>query len=229
MVGAFKVDTAVPLLARYVGSLPSTGQKSSKFRETGVRFPAAVERAKVEKGREPRSQTMIGFYADPPFDPMEQERVIAATSVLETALRDSLREDLGQTYTVSVGLSQSPPQRGDGYIAISFGAAPENIDAMTTRVLDIVKRLQVEGPAPDLVANAKEGAKRDYQTALKQNGYWMRRLQTIHLLAGNPSDVITRNQRIDAVTVAGVQEVLQKYLPLDRYAVVTLVPEPAAQ
>jgi zinc protease len=225
MVGAFKVDAVVPLLARYVGALPSTGAKSSQFKDAGVRFPAAIERVKVEKGREPRSQTVIGFFADPAFDPMEQERVIAATSVLETVLRDSLREDLGQTYTVSVGLSQSPPQRGDGYISVSFGAAPENIEAMTTRVLDVVKRLQNDGPAADLVANAREGARRDYETALKQNGYWMRRLQTIHLLGGNPSDVITRNQRIDAVTPAAVKDVLTKYLPLDRYAVVTLVPE----
>jgi zinc protease len=225
MVGAFQVETAVPLLARYVGSLPSTGTPSSQYKDTGVRFPTGIERAKVEKGREPRSQMMIGFYADPPFDPMEQERVIAATSVLETVLRDSLREDLGQTYTVSAGLAQSPPERGDGYIAVRFGAAPENIEAMTTRVLDVVKKLQTDGPAADLVANAKQGAKRDYETALKQNGYWMRRLQTIHLIKGQPGDILTRNDRIDAVTPAAVQEVLKKYLPLDRYVVVTLVPE----
>jgi zinc protease len=223
------VETAVPLLARYVGSLPSTGSRTSAFKDAGVRFPESIQRVRVEKGREPRSQTMIGFFADPAFDPMEQERVIAATGVLETVLRDSLREDLGQTYTVSADLSQSPPQRGNGYVSVSFGAAPENIDAMTTRVLDVVKRLQADGPSPDLVANAKQGAKRDYETALKQNGYWLRRLQTIHLLGGNPSDIVTRNQRIDAVTPAAVQEVLKKYLPLDRYAVVTLVPEPAAQ
>jgi zinc protease len=229
MVGAFDTDTAVPLLARYVGSLPSTGAASSAYKDAGVRFPTGIERAKVEKGREPRSQTMIGFFADPPFDPQEQERVIAATSVLETVLRDSLREDLGQTYTVSVDLSQSPPERGDGYISIRFGAAPENIEAMTARVLDVVKRLQAEGPSPELVANARQGAKRDYETALRQNGYWMRRLQTIHLLKGRPSDILTRNNRIDAVTPAAVQEVLKKYLPLDRYAVITLVPESLSQ
>jgi predicted Zn-dependent peptidase len=77
------------------------------------------------------------------------------------------------------------------------------------------------------VAKAKEAARRDYETALRQNGYWMRRLQTIHLIGGNPSDVITRAQRIDAVTPAAVQEVFRKYFPLDRYTVVTLVPEPA--
>ena len=118
----------------------------------------AIQRARVEKGREPRSQTVISFFADPSFDPMEQERIIAATAVLETVLRDSLREDLGQTYTVSVGLHQSPPQRGDGYIAVNFGAAPENIDAMTERVLQEVKKLQDDGPSADLVSKAKEGA-----------------------------------------------------------------------
>jgi zinc protease len=225
MVGAFKVDAVLPLLARYVGTLPSTRSRGSQFKDIGVRFPTSIERAKVEKGREPRSQTIISFFADPPFEPAEQERVIAATSVLETVLRDTLREELGQTYTVSVRLSQSPPQRGDGYIAVSFGAAPENIDTMTTRVLEVVKRLQNEGPSADTVANAKQGARRDYETALRQNAYWMRRLQTIHMLGGNPTDVVTRTQRIEAVTPAAVQEVIKKYFPLDRYTVVTLVPE----
>jgi hypothetical protein len=45
------------------------------------------------------------------------------------------------------------------------------------------------------------------------------------MLGGNPSDVITRNQRIEAVTPAAVQDVFRKYFPVDRYTVVTLVPE----
>ena len=54
--------------------------------------------------------------------------------MLDIALRDILREDLGQTYTVSVGLSQALPQRGGGHIQVSFGAAPENLASMTARV-----------------------------------------------------------------------------------------------
>jgi zinc protease len=181
------------------------------------------------KGREPRAQTVLSFFADPGFEPQEQEQLIAATMILETVLRDALREDLGQTYTVSVGLSQTPPQRGDGYVGVNFGAAPENITAMTDRVLKEVARLQAEGPSEDLVARAREGARREYETALKQNAYWMRRLQTVHLLRGNPSDIVTRTQRIEAVTVASVREAFRKYFPLDRFTVVTLLPEPASR
>ena len=39
------------------------------------------------------------------------------------------------------------------------------------------------------------------------------------MLGGNPADILTRNQRIDAVTPAAVQETFKKYLPLDRYTV----------
>ena len=74
-------------------------------------FPSTVELVRVEKGREPRSQTVISFFADVPADPMEQERANALTFVLETVLRDVLREDLGQTYTVSVGITLI---RGEG-------------------------------------------------------------------------------------------------------------------
>ncbi len=224
MVGAFKVDDAVPLLARYIGSLPSTGASTAAFKDLGIHFPSAIVKAEVEKGSEPKSETVISFFADPPPDPQEQERVNAAADVLEISLRDILREELGQTYTVSAGLSENLPQRGDGHIEVVFGAAPENIDAMTTRVLAEVKRLQAEGPSEDLLNRAKETARRNYETSLKQNAYWLGRLQTEHLFNEDPSLVLHRVDRINALTPASVQEAFRTYFPMDRYTVVTLRP-----
>jgi len=225
MVGAFKVDDVVPLLARYVGSLPSQPDSpKSTFKDMGIHFPASNQEARVEKGREPRAETVISFFADPPIDPMEQERVNAATDVLEIALRDILREELGQTYTVSVGLSEPLPQRGAGHVEVSFGASPDNIAKMTDRVLEEVKKMQANGPSADLLNRAKETARRTYETSLKQNPYWLGRLQTEHLFDQDPALLLHRNARIDAVTAETVQEALKKYFPIDRRTVVTLVP-----
>ena len=224
MVGAFALDRAVPLLAQYVGSLPSTGSRVSTFKDVGLRFPTGVINDGVKAGREPRGQTVVSFFADVPSDPVEQERIGAASTILETALRDELRESLGQTYTVSVGLSQSTPQRGDGHTQVSFGAAPENLPGMVERVLQVIQQLQRTGPSEDLTGRAKESARRGYETSLKQNAYWMRRLQTIHMLDGNPADILNRTERIDALTPAVLQETLRKYFPMDRRTVVTLTP-----
>jgi zinc protease len=224
MVGAFKLDEAIPLLAQYVGTLPSSGQRTSTFKDVGLHFPDKNVKEKVEAGREPRGQSVLSFFADPSIDPQEQEYVIAATTVLDIALRDILREELGQTYTVSVGLSQPLPQKGDGYTQIRFGADPKNLDTMIDRAMQELARLQKEGPSEDLTNRAKESARRGYETALKTNDYWLGRLQTVHTYSRDPGEILTRPTRIDAVTPKVLQETFKKYFPTDRMTTVTLVP-----
>jgi zinc protease len=167
----------------------------------------------------------VSFFADPPIEENEQTRVEAATEVLEIALRDILREELGETYSVSVGLSQLAPQRGGGHIEISFGASPANVDRMVTRVLEEIARLQKEGPSEDLTTRAKETARRAHETAVKQNAFWLGRLQSAKLLDRDPMLILSRLQRIDAVNPTVLHETFKKYFPMDRYTVVTLLPE----
>jgi zinc protease len=225
MVGAFKVDEVLPMLTRYVASLPSTRTATSRFKDVGISFPPKAEQARVEKGKEPKSQTVVSYFADPPIEENEQTRVEAVTEVLEIALRDILREELGETYSVSVGLSQLTPQRGGGHIDISFSASPDNVDKMIARVQQEVARLQTAGPTDDLTTRAKETARRAYETSVKQNGFWLGRLQSARLLGRDPLLILSRLQRIDAVTPAVLHETFKKYFPADRYTVVTLVPE----
>src|SRR6516162_5889309 len=99
---------------------------------------------------------------------------------------------------------------------------------MTARVFQEIVRLQREGPSVDLTNRAKESARRDYETLLKQNGYWLSRLETIQLYDRDPHEIVSRNQRIDAVTPQVLQDVFKKYFPADRSTVVTLVPAPAS-
>jgi len=111
---------------------------------------------------------------------------------------------------------------------VRFGAAPENLESMTARVMKEIKRLQDEGPSADFTDKAKESARRGYETALKQNDYWLGRLQSVHLLGRDPGEILTRNERIDAVTPKVLQDVFKQYFPSDRSTVVTLVPAATA-
>lgn len=226
MVGAFTVDEALPLVARYVGSLPSTpGTARSKYKDLNLTFPKEVVKEVVQKGREPRSQTVVSFFADPGPEEVAQSRLSAATEVLEIALRDVMREELGQTYNVSVGTAQPLPQRGAGRVVVSFTASPENVNALVDRVLKEVTRLQQEGPGADLTTRAKEAARREHEVSMKQNGYWLSRLQTSHILGRDPEAILTRLDRIEALTAEVLQQAFREYFPLQRYTAVTLMPE----
>jgi zinc protease len=125
-----------------------------------------------------------------------------------------------------VGLQQETFQRGGGHVAVTFTAAPENLEKMTDRVFKEVQRLQKEGPSEDFLNRARETAMREHETGMKQNGYWLARLQAANLLGRDPVEhMLGREERIKAVSVANVKEAFTAYFPTDRYTIVTLVPE----
>jgi hypothetical protein len=79
----------------------------------GVRFPTAVVKEEVKKGKEPASQTLLSFFADPGFDEFEMHRARAAASVLNIRLREILREGGYPT-----GSMASPSAAAQGYGAM---------------------------------------------------------------------------------------------------------------
>ena len=134
-----------------------------------------------KKGKEPASQTLLSFFADPGADEFELHRLRAATSVLSIRLRDILREELGGTYGVSAGFSNAPPLKGYGMVQIQFGSSPDNVDKLVSATLKEIERLKVEGPSADDVSKVKELERRDLETNAKQNAYWLGSMQTVHL------------------------------------------------
>jgi zinc protease len=224
-VGAFKVPELTPLVERWIGGLPSSGRTTATVRDMGVRFPAAVVRDGVTKGKDPASQTVISFFADAGKDEFEMHRLRAAGNVLSIRLREILREELGGTYGVSVGYENSLPLPGYGATVVQFGSAPENVDALTKAVFTEVERLKAQGPSADDVAKVKEMEKRDLETNARQNQYWVGSLQAVHMYGWDPRGILRRPQRADALTPEILHGIYKKYFPMDRYTVVTLKPE----
>jgi zinc protease len=228
VVGAFDVAAITPLVTTYVGSLPSTGAATSAVGDVRLQFPPDVRREIVRKGREPRSQTVVSFFADTGLDELEMHRARAAASVLELRLRDQLREALGGTYSVNVAYSNTQPQPGYGTMEVEFGSSPENVDRLVQVVLDEVARLRAAGPAAGEVRSIQAMERRELETAMRQNAYWLNSLQTVHLLGWSPLRIAARLERVDALTPENVHAAFRKYFPAERYTVVTLLPEEGA-
>ena len=92
--------------------------------------------------------------------------------VLETRLRESLREDLGGTYSVSAsaGLLEDSRARSTP-ITIAFGCSPDRTDELVKGVFKEIEQLKTNGPTDKQVADVKETFLRDQETNMKQNGY----------------------------------------------------------
>lgn len=224
-VGAFTVDDVVPLVERWIGGLPSPDGPASTEGVLDVRFPEGVVTEEVKKGLEPASQTVMSFFADTGLDELEMHRARTVASLLTIRLRDILREELGGTYGVSVTYQNLLPQKGYGSIAVSFGSAPGNVEKLTGAVLAEIERLRKEGPDPADIARLQELERRELETSLRQNAYWLNSLQTVHLAGWDPASIARRGERIDKITPEVLHAAISAYLPLDRYTRVTLLPE----
>lgn len=227
-VGAFKVDEIAPLLAAYLGSLPSTGTADSTRGDLRMQFPASVVRETVMKGREPRSQTSITFFANTGLEELEDHRLQAAAGILQARLRDILREQLGGTYSVGASYSSSSPEPGYGTVSVRFGSAPENVETLTKAVMTEIARLRTEGPSAADVTAVKEAEKNEIQTSLRQNGYWLNSLQAMYALGRDARKILQRIERADSLSQENIHAVYRKYFPADRHTIVTLMPEASA-
>jgi zinc protease len=225
MVGSFKVDEVVPLLEKYVASLPSKGSATSRPNDLTLQFPAQVVREVVYKGQDPRSQTLISFFADTKLEEFETHRLQAAAGVVENRLRDILREQLGGTYSVGVGYSNTSPVPGYGTTTVQFGSSPENVEKLQAAVMAEIARLRKEGPSAADVQAVKEAEKNGIQEGLRDNGYWQGSLQAMHILGRDPRGILRRIERADSLNQQNIHDAIRKYFAAERHTIVTLMPE----
>lgn len=223
-VGNFKTDSIKPLIAKWLGALPSAGRKET-WRDTGVRPPNGVVQRVVKKGAEPKARTALIFTG--PFEYTRQNRyqLSALAELLNIKLREALRENLGGTYGVSVSPSASREPQPSYRFSIGFGSAPERLEALTAAALAQIDSVKKFGTTPEYLVKVKEAAFRARETAIKQNGYWLSQI-SIFDQSGWPLGEIPNGEKlISALTVEDLQKAAAKYLRTDNYVRVSLYPE----
>lgn len=236
-VGNIDLDVMRPLVERYLGGLPSTNRVET-WRDLGERPPRGVIEEIVRKGLEPQSQTRLFFTGSIDYGDRSQRLGIAVmTSVLETRLREVLREELGGTYSVSVGSSFSWRPAGQYRLSISFGSDPERADELLAAVYEEVDRLKNSPPDEAEVNDVLEAQRRAWETNQESNSWWLSVLDGRYRYLLDQSDgrypsgdvlletLPTYGAALDALTPLRIQELARRYFDQDNRVRVTLLPE----
>jgi zinc protease len=146
-------------------------------------------------------------------------------SVLQTRLRESLREELGGTYSVSASANYTKIPRTEFNVSIRFGSAPDRMEALAARVFEEIARLSSEGPEADEVADVREAFLRDFETNMRDNGYVMNQLAFKYQYGEPPASILDPPQYYEKLSAPMVLEAAKLYLNTSRYVRVTLFPE----
>jgi len=224
IVGTVTPETLKPLAEKYLASLPSTGRKET-WRDMGITRVKGVVEKVVEKGIEPKSQTSITFHG--PFVYDQQQRVVisAMADVLETRLRESLREALGGTYSVGVSAGYERIPKPEFTVDIGFGSDPGRADALSKRVFDEIATFKAQGPTEKQVSDVKAALGRDFETNVKQNAYVLSQLVHKYQVGEAPQTLLDVPSYYEKLTAASIQAAAKQYLDTANYVKLVLMPE----
>jgi zinc protease len=224
-VGSFDLPTMKPLVERYLGGLPAL-HRNETARDVGIRPPATVVERQVVKGVEPKSQVSIVFTG--PFENNEMSRLRISTmgEMLSGNLHQTLRENLGGTYGVSVRSDFTfRPEEEEYRVAISFGCDPDRLDELVKTAWQVIEEFRSTGPATGQMANARIARLRDLETNLRENGYLLNRITAKYEHAEDVAEVFDPRALYDQLTATAIRDAARLYLNPRRYVQVTLRPE----
>ena len=221
--GAFDWEELRELSAAYLAALPATGREE-QWRDVGIDPPPGVVEETVRRGLEPLSTTVLVFAGAMEWSRTEALTLTLLGEILQIRLRESIREELGASYSYGVGGSGQALPDQEYEVFVAFDSDPERADELLDAVFTEVEWLQAGGEQSYL-DKAKELLRSGREEQLRTNHFWLNQIR-VAVESGEPFSVIDGfEQRLNSVTLDDVAAAARRYLLRDRYVRVVLLPE----
>ncbi len=224
MVGNFEIDSIRPLVESYIGGLPALDRDETwrDVQAVPVDGPQLVE---VSKGLEPKSQVRLFWTGPAEWSRENQHDIASFANAFRIRLREVLREDMGGTYGVSVSgsISKRPEERFS--LSIGFGCAPENVDDLVQAVREEIEVVRKEGLDDSYAEKVREIQRRQRETNLKENGFWLSVLKTYYSLELDPRLILDHESLVERVIPENLRRTAEQYLAPDTAFEAHLFPE----
>lgn len=223
-VGDFDVEAIKPLLATYIATLP-VGDVPLAFNDPGIRQVPGVIRREVKAGVEQKSTLTFDFGGDVAYSKAEATAFRAMVDVLNIRITDELREKQKLIYSGSAGGSYKRTPRGMYGLAVTLPTSPQNIEKVETALWGEIAKLQDQGPSEEDLNKVKQALLQGHRKSMRENNYWLQSLFTAEIDRSDPHDILTVEERINAVTAPQVQAAAKRFLSRENYVEMVLKPE----
>ncbi len=225
-VGSFTAETIKPFVETYLASLPATHAHET-WRDLGITPPAGIVEQTIEKGIAPKSQVAIVFSGPFVYDDAHLLALRAMTLVLESRLFDTIRQELGGTYSITASPDADKAPRPQYTVRIEWTSDPARTAMLVQRVFEEIEFVRGAPLSAQQVTAIRSVLQREFETNSQENGYLLNEISRRYA-DGDPADVaavVTLPQRIAALSAQAIQQAARAYLDTGNYVKITLMPE----
>ena len=223
-VGNFKVEEIKPLLAQYLGSLPSTGA-TENYKQLGLEPLNGAITKKVYKGLEDKANVTLLYHGNYNYSDKENLQLDALKAILDIKITERLREKESGVYSPGVGVNYNDEPKPNYSMGIYFSCASANVDKLIAAAEDEVNKLKQNGATAEDIQKFKAEEARQFELQLRENGFWLGTLQDAYTTGKNPVDVLNYLKTLDQVSVASTKATANQYLNNNNFKKFILLPE----
>ncbi|MCR5643103.1 MAG: insulinase family protein [Prevotella sp.] len=173
IIGNYDEQDLRQMLCLYLATLPATNQHEQTDYS---RIPQIVGGEKktcfTKQQATPLANVSIFLTADVPFTPQSDLELDFLKRCLSIAYTDSVREEKGGTYGVSVDFELDKDNQPNATMKISYNADPNRYKELNPIVYQQLKNIADNGPAETSMQKVKEYLVKQYAQAAITNDYW---------------------------------------------------------
>lgn len=183
-VGNLDAPNVRELIAKYIGGL-DTKKKTERYNAKNVLDfnEGRIEKAFTRQMETPKTTVIELYLGEIKYSQKASMAVDIVCELLNMRYTESIRENLGGSYGVSVyGVVDDLP-KGEFMTQIYFDTDPERCDTVISVVRKEIDDFIANGPNAEDLAKVKEYKVKSHNENLKENGYWLNVIYT-NLLTG---------------------------------------------
>jgi zinc protease len=227
VVGDVGLDTAMPLIRRYLGSLPSRDPVTRELFADRRELPQPTEPRTIAKEiatTTPQAFVMSGFYGPDETNLADLRPMNVATRILSTRMIKEIREDAQLVYSISAMLRSGRTYPGFGMVMAAAPTEPAKVDALTGKVAEMYRAMAEKGITPGELDTAKKQIANIMEEQMRSRGFWLSQLSRMTFRGIALDDIVTAPAAYEAVTAAQVQATFAKYFQTRPSLIVTVTP-----
>lgn len=223
-VGSFKEEDVLPLIEKYIGSLPTTNKKFVMV-DNKVRPVKGDRKLTVSKGKEEKSLILAFYTGEVPYSEDLAMRTQAMSEILNIKIIEELREKVQGIYGGGIfGEIEKQPYSNYTFV-LQLPCGPEKVDTLIRAVNKEFQSLAANGPEQSYLDKVKQQWKERYKTSVKENNTWLTQLMQYKLEGGDPKRFLEYEKYVDQLTTKDIQQAAKLILAGPNKFTAVLMPE----
>ena len=211
-VGRVDEETLAPLICQYIASLP--GNSKEKERADLASLPSLKRGKQVTHVQIPAagsSTTVIyNILAKKRYTQKNSIACAVLSEVMNTICTETLREQEGGTYNVSVTSRISRQPADELTLMFNFNTNPEQAESLLQQAIGLLAQVAEEGPSTEAFNGACEYLRKRHADYRGSNAYWMETLT--EKVRYDSDDMLTNDEALQEVTPKDVQRIAQRLI-----------------